>query len=100
MLAKFGITLPEFSEYVNVALAGKVISQVYEQGKSFDLIVKVKDDARDEMEKIRNLMVDTNDGRKVPLNYVAEVVSSMGPKHDQPRKCKTENRYLRQRCRP
>ena len=79
MLAKFGITLPEFSEYVNVALAGKVISQVYEQGKSFDLIVKVKDDARDEMEKIRNLMVDTNDGRKVPLNYVAEVVSAMGP---------------------
>ena len=64
---------------MNVALAGKVISQVYEQGKSFDLIVKVKDDARDEMEKIRNLMVDTNDGRKVPLNYVAEVVSSMGP---------------------
>ena len=49
MLAKFGITLPEFSEYVNVALAGKVISQVYEQGKSFDLIVKVKDDARDEI---------------------------------------------------
>lgn len=79
MLAKFGITLPEFSEYVNVALAGKVISQVYEQGKSFDLIVKVKDDARDEMEKIRNLMVDTNDGRKVPLSYVAEVVSAMGP---------------------
>ena len=78
MLAKFGITLPEFSEYVNVALAGKVISQVYEQGKSFDLIVKVKN-ARDEMEKIRNLMVDTNDGRKVPLSYVAEVTSAMGP---------------------
>ena len=57
---------------MNVALAGKVISQVYEQGKSFDLIVKVKDDARDEIEKIRNLMVDTNDGRKVPLNYVAK----------------------------
>lgn len=74
MLAKFGITLPEFSEYVNVALAGKVISQVYEQGKSFDLIVKVKDDARDEMEKIRNLMVDTNDGRKVPLNYSPHLV--------------------------
>ena len=79
MLAKYGITLPEFSEFVNVALAGKVISQVYEQGKSFDLIVKVKDSSRDEMEKIRNLMVDTNDGQKVPLNYIAEVVSAMGP---------------------
>ena len=74
MLAKFGITLPEFSEYVNVALAGKVISQVYEQGKSFDLIVKVKDDARDEIEKIRNLIVDTNDGRKVPLRDRKSVV--------------------------
>lgn len=52
---------------------------MYEQGKSFDLIVKVKNDARDEMEKIRNLMVDTNDGRKVPLSYVAEVTSAMGP---------------------
>lgn len=79
MLAKYGITLPEFSEYINVALAGKVISQVYEKGKSFDLIVKVQDSFRDEAEKIRNLMVDTQDGKKVPLSYVADVVSAMGP---------------------
>ena len=79
MLAKFGITLPEFSEYVNVALAGKVISQVYEQGKSFDLIVKVKNAPVTRWRKIRNLMVDTNGGRKVPLSYVAEVTSAMGP---------------------
>lgn len=79
MLAKYGITLPEFSQFVNVALAGKVVSQVYEKGKSFDLTVKVKDEERDEMEKIRNLMIDTADGRKIPLDYVAEVVSTMGP---------------------
>lgn len=79
MLAKYGIILPEFSQFVNVALAGKVVSQVYEKGKSFDLTVKVKDEERDEMEKIRNLMIDTADGRKIPLDYVAEVVSAMGP---------------------
>ena len=79
MLAKYGITLPQFSEYINVALAGEVISQVYEKGKSFDLIVKVQDSFRDETEKIRNLMVDTQDGSKVPLSYVADVVSAMGP---------------------
>ena len=79
MLAKYGITLPEFSEYINVALAGEVISQVYEQGKSFDLIVKVKNNFRDEAEKIRNLIVDTQDGKKVPLSYIADVASSMGP---------------------
>ena len=79
MLAKYGITLPEFSEYINVALAGEVISQVYEKGKAFDLIIKVKNNFRDEAEKIRNLMVDTSDGKKVPLSYVADVVSAMGP---------------------
>lgn len=79
VLAKYGISLPEFSEFVNVCLAGEAISQVYEKGKSFDLTVRVKDDLRDEMEKIRNLMIDTNDGQKVPLNYVAEIRSAMGP---------------------
>ena len=71
MLAKYGISLPEFSEFVNVCLAGEAVSQVYEKGKSFDLTVRVKDDLRDEMEKIRNLMIDTN--------YVAEIRSAMGP---------------------
>ena len=79
MLAKYGISLPEFSEFVNVCLAGEAVSQVYEKGKSFDLTVRVKDNLRDEMEKIRNLMIDTGDGQKIPLNYVAEIRSTMGP---------------------
>ena len=79
MLAKYGISLPEFSEFVNVCLAGEAVSQVYENGKSFDLTVRVKDNLRDEMEKIRNLMIDTGDGQKIPLNYVAEIRSAMGP---------------------
>ena len=79
MLAKYGISLPEFSEFVNVCLAGETVSQVYEKGKSFDLTVRVKDDLRDKMEKIRNLMIDTGDGQKIPLNYVAEIRSAMGP---------------------
>ena len=79
MLAKYGISLPEFSEFVNVCLAGEAVSQVYEKEKSFDLTVRVKDNLRDEMEKIRNLMIDTGDGQKIPLNYVAEIRSAMGP---------------------
>ena len=79
MLAKYGISLPEFSEFVNVCLAGEAVSQVYEKGKSFDLTVRVKDNLRDEMEKISNLMIDTGDGQKIPLNYVAEIRSAMGP---------------------
>ena len=79
MLAKYGISLPEFGDFVSVNLAGATVSQVYEQGKAFNLIVRAQNDVRDEMEKIRDLMIDTGDGQRVPITYVADVVSSMGP---------------------
>lgn len=78
LLAKYGISLPEFSEFIRVNLAGEVVSQVYEDGKSFDLVVRTKDEYRNEIDKIRNLMIDTGE-RKVPLHYVANVTSAMGP---------------------
>lgn len=78
MLAKYGITLPEFSEFINVALAGKVISQVNEGGKIFDLTVKVNDEKRGSMEEISELIIDANN-RKIPLHYVAEILPLAGP---------------------
>ncbi len=44
MLAKFGISLPDFAEFVSVNMAGEVVSQVYEEGKAFNLIVRTKDE--------------------------------------------------------
>ena len=79
MLARYGITLPQFAEYVNACLAGEAVSQVYEQGKSFNLTVRLRDDLRDQASKIGDLMIDTGDGRQVPLSYVADIHSSMGP---------------------
>ena len=78
MLAKYGITLPEFAEIVNVMLAGEVVSQVYEGNKAFDLTLKVNDESRETADKIRNLIVDAN-GRKIPLSTVADITSSVGP---------------------
>jgi len=79
MLARYGITLPEFAEFVKVMLEGERVSTVYEGNRSFDLTLKVKDDARSTMERIQDLMLDTPSGAKVPLSYVADVVSSAGP---------------------
>ena len=79
MLARYGITLPQFAEFVNACLAGEAVSQVYEQGKSFDLVVRVRHDLHDRIDEVRNLMIDTADGQKVPLSYVADVRSSAGP---------------------
>ena len=56
-----------------------ILLSVPEEGKAFNLIVRTKDEVRDEMEKVRNLMIDTGDGQKIPVNYVADVVSAMGP---------------------
>ena len=79
MLARYGITLPQFSEFVSACLAGEAVSQVYEQGKSFDLVVRVRHDLHDEADKVRDLMIDTSDGRKVPLSYIADIRSAAGP---------------------
>lgn len=78
ILAKLGIPLPEFQEYVDVMLGGEVVGQVYDDGKAFDLTVKASDESRATMDDIRDLMVDAN-GTKVPLSYVAEIRSAVGP---------------------
>lgn len=78
ILAKLGIPLQEFQEYVDVMLGGEVVGQVYDDGKAFDLTVKASDESRATMDDIRDLMIDAN-GTKVPLSYVAEIRSAAGP---------------------
>lgn len=53
MLARYGVSLSEFAEFIDVALAGEVVSQVYEGSRTFDLTVKVKDDERSSAAKDR-----------------------------------------------
>lgn len=78
LLAKYGIPLPEFEEYINVMLGGEAVSQVYDDGKSFDLTVKTSDASRATIDDISNLMIDAA-GQKVPLSYVADIRSATGP---------------------
>lgn len=78
ILAKYGIPLPEFQEYINVMLGGEVVSQVYDDGKTFDLTVKTSDERRATMDDIRNLMIDAQ-GEKIPFSYVADIRSAAGP---------------------
>ena len=78
LLAKYGIPLPELEEYINVMLGGEVVSQVYDDGKNFDLTVKTNDASRATMDDIANLLIDAG-GQKVPLSQVAEVRSVTGP---------------------
>lgn len=78
MLAKYGIAPAEFTEMVEVYLAGSVVSQVYEGNQVFDLTVKAADGSRSNIEEIRNTPVDAAGG-KVPFGQIAEIRSAAGP---------------------
>ncbi len=79
MLSRYGISEPEFNEFVTVMMAGETVSQVYEGNKKFNLVVKADDSSRNSIENIRRMLIDTPDGQKIPLTYVADVVSAAGP---------------------
>ena len=79
MLARYGISLPEFAEMIGVMLEGERVGQVYEGNRSFDLTVKVPDDGNRTMDYVRDLTITAGDGTMIPLSYVADIVSSAGP---------------------
>jgi CzcA family heavy metal efflux pump len=79
MMSKYGITIGEFTEFTDIAFAGEKVSEVYEGAKRFDLVLRFDSSNRGSIERIANTLIDTHDGQKIPLSYVAEVVSTSGP---------------------
>ncbi len=90
MLAKYGISIGQFTEFIDVAFAGEKVSQVFESNKSFDLVLRFNDENRGKIENIRNVLIDANTNPtqqfntqnstlKIPLYYIADIVSTTGP---------------------
>jgi cation efflux system protein involved in nickel and cobalt tolerance len=77
--ARYGLTIGKLSETIETALNGKVVSQVLEQQQTFDLVVWLKPEARQGLEAIGNLLVDTPSGNKIPLAQVATIQNGTGP---------------------
>jgi Cu/Ag efflux pump CusA len=79
MLARYGISQNQLSEFVETALAGEKYAEVYDDNLNYPLVVRYAPEFRNNMEAIRDALIDTYDGRRIPLSYVADVVSSGGP---------------------
>ena len=79
MLARYGITMTQFNEFVELAFAGEKLSDVYEGQRKFDLVVRLNKNYTESIQGIKNALIDTEDGRKVPLDQVADIVSVAGP---------------------
>ncbi len=77
--AQYGLTIGQLSNIIETGLNGKVVSQVLEKQQTFDLVVWLKPEFRNNLETIENLLVDTTDGNKIPLAQVATVAYGTGP---------------------
>ena len=78
ILARYGVAMNRFSEFVDVAMAGKEVSQVYEEGYPAPLTVRFEAPADLSVDGLKRLPVDTREG-KVPLGHLADIKSVTGP---------------------
>ncbi len=78
-LARYGITIEDLSEMVDVAFAGEVVSQILEDDKMFDLTVRFNENHRGSMEKIKQARFNLESGAIIPLSELASIESKSGP---------------------
>jgi CzcA family heavy metal efflux pump len=79
LLSHYGISIGKFNEFVDVGIAGEKVSEIYEENRSFDLIVRFDEENRTKMDHIMNTLIDAENGEKIPIHYVANIVSGSGP---------------------
>lgn len=79
MLAEYGITIEQFNEFVDIAFGSEKRADIYEGQSRFDLVLRLNSDYTETIDGIRAVLIDTDDGKKVPLEQVADVVSISGP---------------------
>jgi Cu/Ag efflux pump CusA len=79
LMKKYGIPMNRFTEFVETAIGGLKISEVYENNMNYDFVLRYDEPFRNSAEAIRNTLIDTHSGIKIPLRYVADVVSVSGP---------------------
>lgn len=78
-LAKYGITLEDFNEFIEMAFAGEKIADMYEGQRKFDIVLRLNKNYTESIEGVRKALIDTDDGRKIPLEEISEIVSVGGP---------------------
>lgn len=78
-MARYGITMEQFNQLVTMGFAGEKVGEIYEGQRSYDLVLRLSPQYTGSIEGVRQALIDTGDGRKVPLEAVCEIVSTSGP---------------------
>lgn len=78
-LAQYGISIEAFNRFIDLAFAGEKIADIYEGERRHEVVLRLNENYTQSIEGVRSALIDTGDGRKVPLEEVAEIVSVGGP---------------------
>ena len=78
MLARYGITNAEFNQFITTMIGGEVLSQVYVKGLPYDLTLKLENESKASIDKLKDLTIVSPMGN-IPLSYIADIVSTTGP---------------------
>lgn len=78
LMAAYGVKMSDFNNIVAVAIGGRAVSQVYENGQPYDLTVILDPSSRATIESISEIAIDSSKG-KIPLSTIAEIKSLTGP---------------------
>jgi len=78
-LELYGLTPVYVNEYVSTAMNGQVVSQILLGQRTFDLLVRVGEDYRENMQSLKRLSIDLPNGGTTPLSSVANIYKSSGP---------------------
>lgn len=78
-IAKYGLSIAEINQTIETAFAGKTAGIVYEGERRFDLVVRLRENNRSEIDDVANLFIHTPNGDQIPLSQLAEVSFKEGP---------------------
>ncbi|MGJ1321657.1 efflux RND transporter permease subunit [Sphingobacterium faecium] len=72
-IAQYGLNVADVSELIETAIGGKAISQIYQEGKVYDIICRYQEESRNTPEKIGALMLTSESGMKIPLAQIVTI---------------------------
>ncbi|QTY28247.1 CusA/CzcA family heavy metal efflux RND transporter [Flavobacterium sp. CS20] len=78
-IARYGLNIQDINDVITAGFSGLKSGVVFEGERRFDLVVRLKKESRNELSDLKNLMIDTPNNGKIPLNEVADIAYDKGP---------------------
>jgi cobalt-zinc-cadmium resistance protein CzcA len=78
-LALYGLNIGDLNKVVRMGFAGETAGVVYEGEKQFDIVVRLDNDSRKDIENLKTLFVTLPSGSQIPLEQIADVAYEEGP---------------------